>query len=122
MWPTGLLHRQQVWEMLTRARAMENQAYVLGVNRVGTDGLGVDHLGGTCAIDPVGEVMRRLDNKPGIQTVTLGSEKVKEFQERDFRPGKMPTVFQLILGVRILSNHIRNHRLGLRSLHESSSQ
>ena len=48
-WPAP---RQLVWETLTRARAIENQSYVLAVNRVGTDGMGVDHAGGTCAIDP----------------------------------------------------------------------
>lgn len=78
-WPAP---RQQVWEILTRARAMENQAYVLGVSRVGKDGLGVNHLGGTCAINPVGEVMRRLDDTPGIQTVRLDLKKLSAFKKR----------------------------------------
>lgn len=74
--------RQPVWETLTRARAMENQAYVLGVNRVGKDGLGVAHVGGTCAINPIGDEMDRMDNKPGIQAITLDLKKIREFRER----------------------------------------
>ncbi len=47
--------RRHVWDTLLKARAMENQAYVVGVNRVGDDGLGVAHSGGTCVLDYVGE-------------------------------------------------------------------
>lgn len=78
-WPAP---RQPVWDILTRGRAMENQAYVLGVNRVGKDGLGVNHLGGTCAINPVGEVMLRLNEKPGIQVVRLDLKKLTAFKEK----------------------------------------
>ncbi len=78
-WPAP---RQQVWEILTRARAIENQAYLLGVNRVGRDGLDVAHTGGTCAINPLGDEMHRMDHKPGIQTVTLDLEKLWEFREK----------------------------------------
>ena len=36
------------------ARAIENQAYVVGVNRVGTDGNGLAYVGGSCIVDPLG--------------------------------------------------------------------
>ncbi|MEN8227610.1 MAG: amidohydrolase [Bacteroidota bacterium] len=78
-WPAP---RQQVWETLLPARAMENQAYVLGVNRVGRDGLGVDHAGGTCACDPLGNVIHRLDHKPGIQACTLDMDKIRELRKK----------------------------------------
>lgn len=78
-WPAP---RQNVWETLTRARAMENQAYVLGVNRVGTDGLGVDHAGGTCLIDPMGNLISTLDEQPGILTGTLRLDVIREFRNK----------------------------------------
>ncbi len=51
-WPEA---RQAAWDTLLRARAMENQCYVLGVNRMGMDGFGVQHIGGTASIGPWGE-------------------------------------------------------------------
>jgi omega-amidase len=51
-WPAA---RRPVWDTLLRARAMENQAFVIGVNRVGTDGNGVAHSGGTVVLDYLGE-------------------------------------------------------------------
>ncbi len=47
-WPAA---RRHVWDTLLKARAMENQAFVVGVNRVGDDGLGVAHSGGTCVAE-----------------------------------------------------------------------
>jgi predicted amidohydrolase len=76
-WPAP---RQSVWNTLLKARAIENQAYVLGVSRVGTDGDGVDHLGGTCVIDPMGQVEGVLDNNPGILHCTIDLKKIREFR------------------------------------------
>ena len=53
-WPEA---RQSAWDTLLRARAMENQCYVLGVNRIGEDGFGVQHAGGTASIGPWGDVL-----------------------------------------------------------------
>jgi predicted amidohydrolase len=44
------------WSTLLRARAIENQAYVVGVNRVGSGG-GIDYSGDSAVIDPLGEVL-----------------------------------------------------------------
>lgn len=43
------------WEALLKARAIENQSFVVGVNRVGTDGNGLIYSGGSRAISPLGE-------------------------------------------------------------------
>lgn len=53
-WPEA---RQSAWDTLLRARAMENQCYVLGVNRIGEDGFGVQHAGGTASIGPWGDML-----------------------------------------------------------------
>jgi len=78
-WPAT---RQPVWEILTRARAMENQSYLLGTNRVGTDGTGVPSIGGTCTINPIGGEMLRMDEKPGIAYSILDLEKLRNFREK----------------------------------------
>ncbi|MCX7743274.1 MAG: amidohydrolase [Flavobacteriales bacterium] len=51
-WPD---RRSYAWRSLLLARAIENQAYVIGVNRVGTDGAGVIHSGDSAIIDPLGK-------------------------------------------------------------------
>jgi predicted amidohydrolase len=52
-WPASRRHH---WRSLLVARAIENQAYVVGVNRVGTGGR-LDYVGDSCIVDPMGEVL-----------------------------------------------------------------
>jgi predicted amidohydrolase len=78
-WPAP---RQPVWESLTRARAIENQSYVLAVSRVGLDGEGVDHVGGSCAYDPMGRPIQILDDQEGILNVTLDLEFLNGFRKK----------------------------------------
>lgn len=51
-WPD---RRSHAWRSLLLARAIENQAYVIGVNRVGADGHGIIHSGDSAMIDPMGK-------------------------------------------------------------------
>ncbi|MDA9293133.1 carbon-nitrogen family hydrolase, partial [bacterium] len=48
--------RRLHWSTLLRARAIENQAYVVGVNRVGSGG-GVEYSGDSAVIGPLGEIL-----------------------------------------------------------------
>ena len=52
-WPQS---RQSAWQILTRARAIENQAYLVGVNRVGDDKFS-HYVGASCVIDPIGRTL-----------------------------------------------------------------
>jgi omega-amidase len=54
-WPEARIH---AWRSLLVARAIENQCYVAGVNRVGKDGNGIDHEGHSMVVDPLGEVLQ----------------------------------------------------------------
>ncbi len=62
-WPES---RSEAWKTLLKARAIENQCYVIGVNRVGYDGNGLSYSGDSCIIDAFGtkilEVPKDLPN------------------------------------------------------------
>ena len=64
-WPSPRRHH---WQTLLRARAIENQAYVVGVNRVGADGNSLEHLGDSRIISPMGEL---LATAAGVETMLL---------------------------------------------------
>lgn len=78
-WPAS---RSHAWKTLLTARAIENQSYVIGVNRIGADGNGTDHAGDSMAIDPLGEVLYRADNKDDVYTVCLQKESLDKVRER----------------------------------------
>jgi predicted amidohydrolase len=63
-WPESRRHH---WRSLLVARAIENQAYVVGVNRVGRGGR-LEYAGDSCIVDPSGEV---LTAAAGIETVLV---------------------------------------------------
>ncbi len=67
-WPAP---RQLAWRTLLRARAIENLACAVGVNRVGFDGEGLEYLGGSAAVMPDGETIVELDGQPRVATCTL---------------------------------------------------
>lgn len=64
--------RAMAFDTLLRARAIENQCYVLAVNRVGEDGYGVVHHGGTQVISPLGRTLARMpDSTQGVLQYTI---------------------------------------------------
>lgn len=64
-WPTP---RVEAWRTLLRARAIENQCYVVGVNRVGTDPA-CQYCGGTAFIDPYGQTVEECE-RGMVQAIT----------------------------------------------------
>jgi predicted amidohydrolase len=62
-WPVS---RQNVWNTLLHARAIENQCYVAGSNRTGTDGAGIKYSGESMIINPRGEIIVSAGNKENI--------------------------------------------------------
>ena len=77
-WPAT---RRVHWSSLLRARAIENQAYVVGVNRVGTGG-GIDYSGDSAVIDPLGEVLASAAGSETILLADLDGEVVVETRDR----------------------------------------
>jgi predicted amidohydrolase len=70
-WPE---RRNHAWKTLLCARAIENQCYVIGVNRVGKDGNDVYHSGNSMVIDPLGEVLYHMADEEDTFTITLQKE------------------------------------------------
>jgi omega-amidase len=78
-WPTP---RADAWSTLLRARAMENQAFVVGVNRIGEDGHGNAHDGRSVALDFLGRPLAELGSEAAIVTAELDREALQAFRQR----------------------------------------
>jgi predicted amidohydrolase len=78
-WPE---RRSTPWKALLQARAVENQCYMIGVNRVGNDGNGIYHSGDTSLIDPVGEIIYRKEHDEDVFTYTLSRQHLSELRAR----------------------------------------
>ena len=70
-WPE---QRSLAWRTLLQARAIENQCYVVGVNRVGVDGKGFNYIGESSVFDPLGEKVWQKPGEVACHTVTLEKE------------------------------------------------
>jgi deaminated glutathione amidase len=75
---TGLAH----WELLLRARAVENQAYVLASGQCGTHVNGWRTFGHSMIVGPWGEVLARHDDEPGIAIAPLQASVLREVRAR----------------------------------------
>lgn len=78
-WPHSRIHH---WLSLLKARAIENLCYVVGVNRVGKDGNGIEYSGQSVVYDPWGELILRCDNKEGVFLCDLDINRVLEIRDR----------------------------------------
>lgn len=78
-WPE---RRSFHWSQLLIGRAIENQCYVVGVNRVGNDGNGVYHSGDSAVHNPLGEEVVKQSHDEVIKTVSLEKEKISEVREK----------------------------------------
>ncbi|MBD3777517.1 MAG: carbon-nitrogen family hydrolase, partial [Thiotrichales bacterium] len=74
--------RQLHWETLLRARAIENQCYLVGVNRTGTDGNGLRYAGGSMVVDPWGEVLACADATQGWQSAEIEAARVQAIRAK----------------------------------------
>lgn len=78
-WPD---RRHLAWETLIRARAIENLAYVAAVNRIGTDGNGVSHAGGSAIIDYLGNPLVAMSDEPAVKSATLDKSLLSSFRHK----------------------------------------
>ena len=76
-WPQ---RRASAWSTLLRARAIENQSYVVGVNRVGRDGNGVSYAGDSVALDFLGQPLSSEGGGERVETVVLDLESLEAWR------------------------------------------
>jgi omega-amidase len=73
-WPKS---REEHWIALLKARAIENQCYVIGINRIGT-GDNLQYNGASIFVDPAGEILNEINNKEMLIIKDLDVEKITE--------------------------------------------
>ena len=78
-WPEKRVH---AWTTLLRARAIENQCYVIGVNRTGDDGNKIHYTGESMAIDPMGEILYHKKDEDDVFTITLDRSHLEKIREK----------------------------------------
>ena len=78
-WPAA---RKAPWSKLLEARAIENQCYVVGVNRVGEDGKGFAYSGNSAIINPKGEPISKIpENENCTESIHLSLEELNVFRK-----------------------------------------
>ena len=78
-WPSS---RKEHWETLLKARAIENQCFIVGVNRTGRDGNKIQYPGKSCIFDPSGKEICSGDNKKEFITCEINPQEVNEVRAR----------------------------------------
>ena len=78
-WPE---RRNHAWKTLLAARAIENQCYVVGVNRVGEDGNGIYHSGDSMILDPLGTPLYQKEHGEDNHTLTLDKSNLDKIREQ----------------------------------------
>ena len=78
-WPSP---RHFAWQTLLKARAIENQSYVVGVNRTGSDGNSLHYLGGSTVLDFFGQTIVESGDAPQIQSARISHAELAAFRER----------------------------------------
>lgn len=78
-WPEKRIFQ---WSQLLQARAIENQVYVVGVNRVGEDINNVYHNGMSAAISPLGKKIIEIENQEGVYTISFSKLELQNIKNK----------------------------------------
>lgn len=78
-WPE---RRSHAWKTLLCARAIENQCYVIGVNRVGSDANNIYYSGNSLVIDPLGQVLYHMADEEDVNTIVLQKETLDDIRSK----------------------------------------
>ncbi len=77
-WPAS---RREVWNILLKARAIENQSYVIGVNRIGKDA-SLNYAGDSQVLDAKGQLVSSCQSDSGVFYVNLSKTELNEFRTK----------------------------------------
>lgn len=91
LWPKP---RRAVWRTLLQARAIENQAYVVGVNRVGSEPE-LEYVGDSMVVDHMGRIVVDAEDRECVAVVEFDSDEIERFRAR-FNVGRDADSFEII--------------------------
>ncbi len=77
-WPES---RIVAWKTLLQARAIENQCYVVAVNRVGEDGNQIFYNGASCVVNPEGKFLYLGENKEEVFNIVLRRDELNQVRD-----------------------------------------
>jgi len=92
-WPESRIY---TWKSLLISRAIENQSYIIGLNRTGRDGNGVKYSGGSAILDPTGKYVINCNYRIGNFTTELDLELLEKFRKK-FPVHKDADKFNIVL-------------------------
>lgn len=78
-WPAA---RIKAWNILLKARAIENLCYAAGVNRVGLDGNGIEYNGFSSIVNPKGDDIFALEDVEALKTIELNANSLQAFRDK----------------------------------------
>lgn len=78
-WPAA---RDDAWQILLKARSIENLCYIIGVNRTGKDGNGISYIGHSMAVNPEGSIIKEAGESPELFTFTLSWKALSDYREK----------------------------------------
>ena len=78
-WPE---RRALAWKALLQSRAIENQCYVIGLNRVGNDGNDIIYSGESMVVDPLGEILYCRKDEEDIYTIELNKKHLEDVRQK----------------------------------------
>jgi predicted amidohydrolase len=78
-WPAK---RRYHWRQLLIARAIENQSYTIGLNRIGRDGNGLDYSGDSLVVASDGQLLLDCEDRSGVFTVSLDASAMAEYRRK----------------------------------------
>jgi predicted amidohydrolase len=94
-WPT---RRGAHWTTLLRARAIENQVYVIGVNRTGVDGAGLNYERSSALVDPNGDVVSPLLHEDALDIHEVTRQGLTDFRAAfSTRQDRVPHVYRQLI-------------------------
>jgi predicted amidohydrolase len=78
-WPE---RRNHAWKTLLQARAIENQCFVIGLNRVGEDGNKIKYSGDSMVVDPLGQILYQKSHEEEVFTIALQQNQLQEIRNK----------------------------------------
>lgn len=78
-WPAV---RMQPWKALLKARAIENMAYAIGINRLGTDGYNLEYNGNSKVYNPIGDEVSTQIVSPSILQTEISKDEILKYREK----------------------------------------